>query len=653
MMRSLSLRFWIGICITLLLVAPVSAQEATPTPGRDPKLGQEIAARLAAINRDAVPLFEAATIAMDADNFEAAREGYLRVLELAPGFPDALRRLSYIEGYTGNVEAALKYARAAYDIDPSSFNKMALARALVATEDKDYAEEALRLAKEAAKELPDDADANLTLLYVAIAADDSAMIEVATQKLLVLVPSFPYVHYVAGLLAAQKGEWEKAEQELLLAQKLGMPAEDVQQALNDTGIAGQAALYRSLRWSAYAFVGWLIGFPVLFVAGSALSQITLAAVKRPQSATLEVKGLERFIRAVYGIVIAITSAYFYLSIPILIVAVLLLGGGILYLFFAIGRIPVQLLAVVILGTLYTLGAIVRSVFTRLPDSEPGRPLTRAESPRLWALAEEVAQKVDTRPVDAIYITPGTEIAVTERGSFWKKLRRTGQRCLIVGLGVLPEMTLAQFKAILAHEYGHFSNRDTAGGHLARQVRASIFHMAVGLARTGQAHWFNPAWLFVNGFYRIFLRITLGASRLQEILADRYAAIAYGARNFANGLTHVIRQGMIFDLQAGHEIERAVYERRVTYNLYNLPLIDPTVFHEKIRPQLEEALNRPTSPYDSHPAPRERIALVQALNARDVADPSGEFIADLLPDPEKLQTEMTAVVYKNVRARMGR
>jgi hypothetical protein len=50
------------------------------------------------------------------------------------------------------------------------------------------------------------------------------------------------------------------------------------------------------------------------------------------------------------------------------------------------------------------------------------------------------------------------------------------------------------------------------------------------------------------YFRVFLRITLGASRLQEILADRYAALAYGAQNFIEGLRNVIRQSVQFDFQ---------------------------------------------------------------------------------------------------------
>ena len=94
------------------------------------------------------------------------------------------------------------------------------------------------------------------------------------------------------------------------------------------------------------------------------------------------------------------------------------------------------------------------------------------------------------------------------------------------------MTQGQLKAVLAHEYGHFVNRDTAGGGLALAVRRAVWQMAESLASGGAARWYNPAWLFVTGFHKLFLRVSQGASRLQEILADRWAALAYGGAEFA-------------------------------------------------------------------------------------------------------------------------
>jgi hypothetical protein len=105
---------------------------------------------------------------------------------------------------------------------------------------------------------------------------------------------------------------------------------------------------------------------------------------------------------------------------------------------------------------------------------------------LRALLDEVAETIGTRPVDNVYLTPGTEVAVFERGGLWRQLQGNTERCLILGIGVLEGFQLGPLRAVLAHEYGHFQNRDTAGGGLALAVRRSLFTMAQGLAQGGAA-----------------------------------------------------------------------------------------------------------------------------------------------------------------------
>lgn len=118
---------------------------------------------LEAIAPQAVPLFQEATRAMDTNDLVAAKQGYEQVLELAPNFPDAARRLSYVELGLGNVEAAVERARQAHDADDSPYNLVALAQALLETGDRDSAIEALAHARAAVAALPDDETANLTL----------------------------------------------------------------------------------------------------------------------------------------------------------------------------------------------------------------------------------------------------------------------------------------------------------------------------------------------------------------------------------------------------------------------------------------------------------------------------------------------------------
>jgi hypothetical protein len=260
--------------------------------------------------------------------------------------------------------------------------------------------------------------------------------------------------------------------------------------------------------------------------------------------------------------------------------------------------------------------------------------------------------VGTRPVDTVYLTPGTEVAVTERGGLIRQLRGTSERCLILGVAVLEGFDVSAFKAVLAHEYGHFVNRDTAGGGFAMQVRRSLFSMAIGLARGGAATWLNPAWWFVNGFRRVFLHISQGASRLQEVLADRWAAVAYGAESFERGLNHVIAASVRFDAYVNATLKEVTDKKLPLANLYHHPLQKP-VDGASVQEQIDQALNRPASPFDSHPRPIDRIAWVKALagTAATVTE-AAPGAWTLFSDRQKCERDMTDEVRSRVRQQFG-
>jgi Zn-dependent protease with chaperone function len=139
---------------------------------------------------------------------------------------------------------------------------------------------------------------------------------------------------------------------------------------------------------------------------------------------------------------------------------------------------------------------------------------------------------------------------------------------------------------------------------------------------------------------------LGASRLQEVLADRYAAMACGSQNFIDGLKSVIRQSISFPLEADAEIRRSLEMKQPINNLYDLPL--DTNLQGELQKQLDGAMNRPTSQYDSHPAPYERIAWVERMNIPYSSMLDNRLSAlELFPKYEDLQREMTAALLKNV------
>lgn len=485
-----------GLAVLAALAVPVAAQQQKA--GRDPQAEQVIYTRLAAINPAAVPPFKIGTEAMDAGDLQAAKDNFEEVLFLAPGFPDALRRLSYVEQRLGDLPKAELLARQALQADPSPVNQTAVALVLLATNDKSRLNEAMALAKAAVAGGPDTYYNYYVLMSVATAAGDYDTMRQSSRDLLKLDPVDPTGHYIAGIVAAHDGQFEQAEKDLLMAEEFGYPAAAVDEQLN-RGIRTQANLARTLRWSGIGVGGWLGGLLLLFLAGLLLSSLTLKAVDRQTaSSSFTLSPAEAFVRRVYRAIVAVASGYFYLSIPILILIITALVGGIIYILTSAGQIFLYPALFVLIAGLYTLAAVVRSLFVRAKIEVPGRPVTPGEMPELWRLACEVAQRLNTRQVNAIFLTPGVEIDVFERGSLLRTmLRDQGQRYLILGMGALAGLTEGELGAILAHEYGHFNHRDTVGGNFVNPVQRSLHSIARNLASAGLATWYNPAWWFVN------------------------------------------------------------------------------------------------------------------------------------------------------------
>jgi hypothetical protein len=280
-------------------------------------------------------------------------------------------------------------------LEPNGYNQTALAALLLQRNTPKDSQDAFNLASSAAKTLPDDEQTNLVLLMSAAAVNNVPVARQADQHLLAIAPDSYLGHYFAGLLAGASGNWEEAETQLKTAQSLGMSAATVQHAL-DEGISTKAAFSRVLRWGAIATVLWLLGLGIIYLLGSYLSKATIRALNDAQPAVeAQIGPAERRIRSIYRALIGVLSVYFYISIPFVVLLLLLLVGGIFYVFMVIGTIPIQLSIILVLMVFASLIAIARGLFSRRKDLPPGRRLERSDAPELWSLVEEVAHKLDT------------------------------------------------------------------------------------------------------------------------------------------------------------------------------------------------------------------------------------------------------------------
>ena len=101
------------------------------------------------------------------------------------------------------------------------------------------------------------------------------------------------------------------------------------------------------------------------------------------------------------------------------------------------------------------------------------------------------------------------MAVYERGNRRERRSDLGRRVLVMGLGLVPGFGQNAFRAVLAHEYGHLSHRDTAGGEVALRVNQDMIKFAYAMAHAGQAVWWNIAFQFLLFYHFLFRRISHG------------------------------------------------------------------------------------------------------------------------------------------------
>ena len=646
---------------SILVLSASSAAAGTPQPARSPRdqaFEDRISAELAEKTPQATPLFRDANAAYEAGDEGRAAELFGKVHAMAPWFTHATRRLCGAESMLGHRARALTLCGEALAASDSAENEAAIARVLASREGdraasrpdlvaaKEHADRAVTLDRKSA--FPEEARCQ-----VALAAEDMEALRSCSEALYAVAPDAPSTAAFRVIRALSDGDAEAARTVVTQARTHGIASEQAD-ALDDLIDANRPPLARALSLLGRALGAWALLLVMMLAAGFALSRITLRTLARsPSGATGHPRGVEAWLRKAYRAVLWAASAYYYASIPLLIVVILGATAGAIYGVLAAGWIAPKLFILLAIVAFGSISAIARSLFARGRDEDPGPRLDLAANPRVRALLDEVAARVGTRPVDAVFLTPFTDLAVFDRGGLLRSMRGARQRCLVLGAGILEGMTVRSFKSVLAHEYGHFQNEDTAGGGFALGVRRSLNLMALHLVRARAATAYNPAWWFVRGFGRAFLGISQGASRLQEVLADRWAAFAYGSADFERGLVHVIERGARFDAHLNATLGEVLPARLALSNLYTY-VPGKAAAESEIRGAIDLALAREPSPYDSHPCPRDRLALVRAL-ASEGSPRTEEDDRDawsLFDERPALERSMTHAVRERVRAVHG-
>ncbi|MFF8992785.1 M48 family metalloprotease [Streptomyces sp. NPDC014983] len=313
--------------------------------------------------------------------------------------------------------------------------------------------------------------------------------------------------------------------------------------------------------------------------------------------------------------------------------------------------------------------VVRGMFMlRTPRDEdgPGIDVTEADEPRLWALVREVAAAAGTRAPDRIRLTGEVNAAVSEDPRLLGLL--PGPRRLYLGVPLLTGLTQAQLRAVLAHEYGHFTGGDTrlsalvvrgrvqlgrviaqfherADGKVAaeraKQERASAKRVARGkkakkVDASGSGVSYRMMAAIYDQYAKLYLRASLSTARAQEFAADQVAARIAGRDAMAATLREipVLSASHDFYLDSYATLglgARMLPPRGEFFGGFGKLLTARAQELEGLRTELPK---EPASPYDSHPPIAERVRRIEALPADGRADEATGPALAVLTDPAR-------------------
>lgn len=212
-----------------------------------------------------------------------------------------------------------------------------------------------------------------------------------------------------------------------------------------------------------------------------------------------------------------------------------------------GSLGAVKLLLLLYGILFVYAyAVLRALFVKTGGSPGGIKLTRVRHPAVFALTHEVAARVQADPIDYIFLVPGGEIGVWEETALYLP-PGAGTRKIVLGMAALSSLTLDELSSILAHEYAHFSHRDTFFSRFIYRVSHSYGALFAALREYGGwTRYLNPLYWVLRAFIVLYPRLAARFSRLQEHRADRQAVVCYGRDLYARALITSHLEGSFFD-----------------------------------------------------------------------------------------------------------
>lgn len=270
-------------------------------------------------------------------------------------------------------------------------------------------------------------------------------------------------------------------------------------------------------------------------------------------------------------------------------------------------------------------------------------------PNLKVLLEDIVSQVGTQFPKRVYLSNEVNASVFYDSNLLSMVFPT-RKNLTIGMGLVNTLSLEELKAVLAHEFGHFSQRSMKVGSYVYYVNEMIYNL---LYENDSYENLASKWADINGYFALFvglaLRVAQGAqwvlkgmysfvnknfmalSREMEFHADEIAANVTGGEPLANSF-----QKFGFASSALQDVfnfyDNEIPLNRIPENIYSnhrfvMQFLKSQEKTDFVGSKSELVIK---DQWSSHPSDEDRIERLKLLNkptvVQDSAPASSCFIA---------------------------
>jgi Zn-dependent protease with chaperone function len=358
----------------------------------------------------------------------------------------------------------------------------------------------------------------------------------------------------------------------------------------------------------------------------------------------------------------------YLILVILSIGLLAASGA---LAVAILSLSVNAFTIGIALGLFCLGVMfffftIKFIFTSTKEEEPLQfEITRHDHPMLVEFIHKLAMEVGTKIPRKIFLTPDVNAAVLYNSSFWSMFLPV-RKNLRIGLGLVNSLNISEFKATLAHEFGHFAQSSMKAGSYVYTMNKVIFNLAYQRDRYDAL---IEQWSATGGIFGTFAYITnlfvegvrgilrssystlnisyMALSREMEYHADLIACSAAGNDAMVNTLRKIELADMAYRQTLSDLNSIVVKQNKKTSDIYEFHRLNMSKMVEQFNAGRSAMKSRVhiKDQWASHPSREERESSINRYRIESVIMDTSAW--SLFSNVEATKERMTRELYSDM------